>query len=118
VSIPVLSREGGTNNPLVVLNNHLEQITAQLSVIARHTAPDATAILPHIYALVQAHDDTHGAVWGSVCVACTDSTGSFIYPCNIEPDVPVKPPRFFTIGDVFDVDKHGRMVRIEHPKSS
>jgi hypothetical protein len=31
---------------------------------------------------------------------------------------PVKPPRFFTIGDVFDVDKHGRMVRIEHPKSS
>ncbi|MFL5865240.1 MAG: hypothetical protein ACJ780_31485 [Solirubrobacteraceae bacterium] len=111
MTIPVLGRPEGTNNPLVVLNEHLGNITAALR---RLSGPD----LPHDYAVGVAEDPGgHGKMWGAYCLACSDEVRSFVYPCQRAPEEAVKPPQFFTIGDVFIITEDGAMARYEPPKT-
>lgn len=116
MSTPILGRPEGTNNPLVVLNQHLSQITEVLAQIATNTRPDATAILPHVYVVARNDDPQQGAMWGSFCLACTDSAGNYVFPCAVVQD-PIHPPAFFTIGDVYIPDDAGRMRRYESPSN-
>jgi hypothetical protein len=111
--VPVIGQPGATNNPLVVLNTHLGEISKQLERIA------GTVSLPHRYALAEANDPGgHGKVWGSFCMACSDAVAEFTYPCR-KPELEMidtaRPPAFFTIGDVFEIDPLGRMVRYIPP---
>lgn len=118
MSTPILGRGGPENrNPLLVLADAANALLKPLEQIANNTRPDATAVLPHVYAFVGVTDEHQGKMWGSVCLACTDTYGSYVYPCAIS-DEPVKPPRFFTVGDVFDPDSAGRMRRVNGPTGS
>lgn len=111
--VPVIGAPAQTNNPLVVLNYHLEQITAALQALATPKTG-----YPHDYALAVAEDKGgHGKMWGSYCLACSEKVERFVYPCQLEPEEAIKPPQFFTIGDVFIVDEHGRMLKYEPPKT-
>jgi hypothetical protein len=115
MSTPILGQPEGTNNPLVVLNAHLGNITEQLK---RLGGPE----LPHRYGIAEANDPGgHGRVWGTYCLACSDAVGQFIYPCQMtarERIDSVRPPAFFTVGDVFEIDPLGRMVRYVPPPDS
>jgi hypothetical protein len=99
-----------TNNPLVVLNAHLETITAQLShVVAAMEHQGA-----HVYALAQANLPVHGAVWGAFCQACSDEAQHYVYPCRLHGDEPLKPPQFFTIGRAFSPRDDGGFLVFEN----
>lgn len=111
--VPLLGENGRpVNNPLVVLNHHLGQITAQL---ARIGGP----VPPHRYAVDVAQDPSgaHGKMWGSYCLACSEQAETYVYPCQVSPDEQIKPPQFFTVGDVFVIDEHGRMLKYQPPSS-
>lgn len=87
-----------TSNPLVVQNEHLASITADVRRIA-----DAMVMSHHnhVYALAQAKLPQHGGVWGAYCVACSDQHSEYVYPCLLRPDEPIKPPPWFTVGKAF-----------------
>ena len=111
MTIPIVGRPEGTNNPLVVLNEHLGAITQQLARIGGPTPP-------HTYGLEIAEDPGgHGKMWGAYCIACSEAAEHYVYPCQRAPEEQLKPPQFFTIGDVFIIDESGRMLRYEPPKS-
>jgi hypothetical protein len=95
-----------TNNPLVVLNDHLGAITAAITALARPA-------LPHTYALAQAELPQHGGVWGAYCVACSDEANGYVYPCRLAPEQPIKPPRFFTVGKAFEPRGDGAFLVFE-----
>ena len=100
-----------TNNPLVVLNNHLGSITSVLMRIAAAQEHD----LGHVYALAEAKLPMHGAVWGAYCMACSGLEGSYVYPCRQRVDEVVKPPQFFTIGRAFEARADGGFLVHEPP---
>lgn len=110
---PILGDNGRpVNNPLVVLNGHLEAITAQLARIGGPTPP-------HRYAVDVAQDPSgsHGKMWGAYCLACSEAAETYVYPCQMAPEEQIKPPQFFTVGDTFVIDEHGRMLRYEPPSA-
>lgn len=110
---PILGRgPEGTNNPLVVLNNHLGQMTDLLGIIAAKVSGD----LPHVYVVARQDAEHVGAYWGSFCLACTDEASEFVFPCSKSQD-PIHPPNFFTIGDVLVPDANGRMLRYQPPSA-
>jgi hypothetical protein len=113
--VPVIGQPAATNNPLVVLNAHLAEITAALRAL---NAPKA-AVYPHRYGIAEANDPGgHGRVWGAYCLACSQDADEYVYPCQVpahEMLDTVRPPAFFTVGDVFEIDDKGRMVRYVPP---
>lgn len=115
--IPVLGENGRPiNNPLVILNNHLghlEQISHALQNLALNSKP----MLPHVYTQQVVNDPGHGAVWGTFCLACTQEAEEYTYPCKHAPEEQFKPPAFFTIGDVFEPDEHGRLLKHGTPSA-
>lgn len=115
MSIPVIGKSDQPNNPLLLLANVMERVIEPLREIAANTRPDASAVLPHRYAVTVVQDPSQGKVWGSFCLACTSEADEFIYPCKIEPDEPIKPPAFFTVDGVFEPDHLGRLLRINDP---
>lgn len=115
--VPLLGENGRpVNNPLVILNQHLLAINGALAQIAANTGSPASAM--HRYGVAEAEDKGgHGKVWGSYCIACSEQVSQYVYPCRLAPAELVKPPMFFTIGDVFEVDDEGRMVKYVPPKT-
>lgn len=107
---PILGQRPESGNPLIYLANAMEKLEGPLKEIAHNTRPDATAILPHRYAVTVAQIQDIGKVWGSFCLACSDSAAEYIYPCRLEPDEPIKPPRFFTIGQPYTTNMAGEVV--------
>lgn len=108
--VPLLGENGRPiNNPLVVLNNHLGQITEALETIS------ARQSVPHVYTQQIVQDEHHGRMWGTFCLGCSDAAREYVYPCRVQPEEPLKPPAFYTIGDAFMPDEHGRMLRVNSP---
>jgi hypothetical protein len=107
---PILGQRPETNNPLLILAGAMEKLEQPLKEIAHNTRPDATAVLPHRYGVTVAQTQDHGKVWGSFCLACSDSAAEFIFPCRLEPDEPIKPPQFFTIGQAWTTNMIGELV--------
>lgn len=73
------------NNPLEVLNAHLENITTALKSVQ-------VAIADHHYMLIEV--DT--GRWMSACFACSKAAGAAIHPCRGEAAGPVPPAGFAT----------------------
>ena len=100
--LPVLGQPGGTNNPLVVLNAHLEAMTVALRQLVDNTSPTRA----HEYALAPAQATDGSKVWGAYCTACSEAAGTFTYPCMVTDQV-IRPPQFFTVGVVYAPGEQG-----------
>lgn len=112
--VPLLGDNGRpVNNPLVVLNNHLGQITEVLGQIAAQVGGG----VPHVYTQQIVQDEHQGKMWGSFCLGCSALAEEYVYPCTAREADPLIPPAFFTIGDVFTPDEHGRMLRVNSPST-
>ena len=71
--------------------------------------------LPHKYGLEVANDaGGHGKMWGAFCLACSFDNEAYVYPCQVNPEEQIKPPQFFTIGDVFIIDEVGGWPSTSH----
>ena len=58
MSIPVIGKSDQPNNPLLLLANVMERVIEPLREIAANTRPDASAVLPHRYAVTVVQDST------------------------------------------------------------
>lgn len=89
-------------NPLLVLavaldkaNQYLHKMSTSIDdmeVNTRLIAANTTKSIRHQYGIAQRDEDT----WGSYCIACSDASEAYVYPCEVHPDAP-KPPSHITI---------------------
>ena len=107
-----------SGNPLKALTDALDRLQPVIEGIERNTRPDASAVLPHRYGLSIAHDPGQGKVWGAFCLACSSEASEYVWPCRLDPDEALKPPNFFSVGDVYIPDDSGRLRKYVDPSPS
>lgn len=84
MSIPVLGRDEGSKNPLVVLANVMERQTQVLAQIAENTAKEGR----HIYA----YEEVQPGMWMGYCLACSEAAKRFVHPCLDAQKAPTSAP--------------------------